>query len=95
MIEHANDIATWFLVLTLFFPRIGLLIAWFSGNIPTNTIPFWGDFFMAVFIPRILILIYIITNMGFAGWAAAHLIMCVLSYTASMINTTSRIKSNS
>jgi hypothetical protein len=50
---------------------------------------------MAVFIPRILILIYIITNMGFAGWAAAHLIMCVLSYTASMINTTSRIKSNS
>lgn len=42
MIEHANEIATWFLVLTLFFPRIGLLIAWNTGDIPFNSIPFWG-----------------------------------------------------
>lgn len=88
MIEHANEIATWFLVLTLFFPRIGLLIAWNTGDIPFNTIPFWGDFFMAVFIPRILILIYIITNMGFGGWAIAHLILCVMSFSAHIFRTT-------
>jgi hypothetical protein len=90
MIEHANDIATWFLVLTLFLPRLGLIIAWFSGDIPLNTIPFWGDFFMAVFIPRILILIYIITNMGFGAWAIAHLIVCVLSFVGNIIQVTMR-----
>lgn len=90
MIEHANDIATWFLVLTLFLPRLGLLIAYCNGTIPVNTIPFWGDFFMAVFIPRILILIYIITNMGFGAWAIAHLIVCVLSFTGNIIRVTMR-----
>lgn len=85
MIEHANDIATWFLVLTLFLPRLGLLIAYCTGAIPTNTIPFWGDFFMTLFIPRILILIYIITNMGFGGWAVAHLIFAVLAYTGNIL----------
>lgn len=78
-----NTIETWFLILSLIFPRLALIIAYFSNTIPANTIPFWGDFAMAALIPRILILIYIITNMGFGGWAIAHLIVCVLVYTAS------------
>ncbi len=80
-----NEIDTWFLVLTLFFPRLGLIIAYCNGVIPANNIPFWGDFFMAWFIPRILILIYIITNMGFGAWAIAHLILCIMSYAGGMV----------
>ena len=76
-----HDIATWFLILGLIFPRITLLIAYCSHSIPPNAIPFWGDFFMAALIPRVLILIYIVTNMGFGGWAIAHLIFAVLAYS--------------
>ena len=73
-----HDIAVWFLVLSLFVPRIALLIAYFSGAIPPNDIPFWGDFFMAVFLPRVLILIYIIMNLGFGAWAIVHLIVLLM-----------------
>lgn len=79
-----NEIAVWFLVLSLFFPRITLLIAYCNGVVPLNNIPFWGDFFMTLFIPRVLILIYIITNMGFGMWAIIHLIALVISYGCSV-----------
>lgn len=79
-----HDIDTWFLILSLFLPRLALIIALLTGNIPYNTIPFWGDFFMAVFIPRVLIFIYILTCLGFGGWAIAHLIFMILSFMASV-----------
>ncbi len=85
-----HDIVIWFLVLSLFLPRIALLIAYFSGSIPVNNIPFWGDFFMAVFIPRILVLVYIITNMGFGAWAIAHLIVLILSAVSTIVRTAVR-----
>lgn len=85
-----HNIDTWFLVLSLFFPRITLLIAWFDHSIPVNTIPFWGDCFMTIFIPRILILIYIGTNMGTGSvWFIVHLIMCIMGYILVMIRPTS------
>jgi hypothetical protein len=83
-----NDIDIWFLVLSLFFPRIALIIAYYSSNIPANTIPFWGDFFMAVFIPRILVVIYIATNIGYGMWFWIHLIFCIFAYLFSAIRTT-------
>lgn len=73
-----HDIATWFLVLSLFLPRIALLIAYCNNVIPPNQIPFWGDFFMALLIPRVLVLFYIITNMGFHAWAIVHLIFLAI-----------------
>lgn len=74
-----HDIDTWFLVLGLIFPRIALFIAFVTGTIPYNTVPFLGDLFMAFFVPRILILIYIITCLGFGGWFVVHLIFLFLA----------------
>ena len=68
-----GEIAIWFLVLGLIFPRITLFIAWMGGSIPANNIPFIGDLFMAIFVPRVLIIIYIATNMGFCPWFWIHL----------------------
>lgn len=86
--EH--DIAIWFLVLSLIFPRVTLLIAYFSGSIPPNIVPFWGDFFMAVFVPRVLVLIYIITNLEFGVWATIHLIALILVWGTNMVRRSGR-----
>ncbi len=70
-----HDIQIWFLILSLLFPRIALLLAWCNNQIPPNTIPFWGDFFMALLLPRLLILIYIGTNLGMTSvWFVVHVI---------------------
>jgi hypothetical protein len=75
------DIPVWFLILGLLFPRLTLLIAYCNDAIPTNNIPFWGDFMMAVFIPRILISIYIGTTMGCDNvWFIIHVIGAAISF---------------
>lgn len=78
-----NSIETWLLIATLFLPRIGLFIAWCTGQIPPNTIPFFGDVLLAILLPRLLMIIYIITNLGFGGWFWAHVIAWILVIGAS------------
>jgi len=78
--EH-SEIQLWLLILTLIFPRLGLIIAWFGGQIPYNTIPFVGDMLMAVFLPRLLMIIYIVTNLGTgSGWFWIHLFVFIISF---------------
>jgi hypothetical protein len=56
------------------------VIAWFNNQIPYNTIPFFGDVVLAVFLPRLLMVIYIATNLGpNNAWFWAHLIGFILA----------------
>ena len=72
-------IQTWFLTLSLFFPRLAIFIAWLSFSLPVwSGAPWLIKFLMAGFIPRILILIYIATIMGFCVWFWVHLIVTIL-----------------
>jgi NhaP-type Na+/H+ or K+/H+ antiporter len=71
----------YFLLFSLFFPRITMLVYFFQNWYPNNTVPFIGDLLLGVFIPRVLILIYIYQNMGYENiWFAAHLIVLILTY---------------
>jgi hypothetical protein len=73
------DIA--FLVLSLFLPRIALIIWYFMHAIPFSTIPVWGEILLAIFIPRVLILIYIAENLGTdSAWFWIHLVVAVFVY---------------
>ena len=77
--EHL--IQPWLLVLTLFVPRISLLIAYFIHQVPYNNIPFIGDILLYVFLPRVLMLIYIVDNLGTSSpWFWIHLVVAVLVY---------------
>ena len=77
-------IETWLLVLTLFIPRISLLIAYFSHQIPVNTIPFVADVLLYIFLPRVLMLIYIVDNLGFnSPWFWIHLVVAVIVWSKS------------
>ena len=81
-----HEIQLWLLVLTLFLPRLGLLIAWFSGQIPFNTVPFAGDALMAIFLPRVLMLIYIGTDLGTSNpWFYLHLVVALIAWGFSFL----------
>lgn len=70
-----------FLVLSLFIPRITLIIFYFTHSIPFNNVPLIGDFLLAVFLPRVLVLIYIVENYGIESpWFWIHLVMAILVY---------------
>jgi hypothetical protein len=71
----------YFLLFSLFFPRIVLLVYLFQGWYPENAVPQWADILLGVLAPRVLILIYIYQNMGYENiWFAAHLVVMILAY---------------
>ena len=73
----------YFLLFSLFFPRIVLLvyIFLFPQNYPANSVPQLADILLGIFVPRILILIYIYQNMGYDNiWFVAHLIVAIIAY---------------
>lgn len=71
----------YFLLFSLFFPRIVMLAFYAMHKFPANTVPLWGDIALGVLFPRILILIYIYQNMGYDNmWFAAHLVVAILAY---------------
>lgn len=73
----------YFLLFSLFFPRIVLVVflLMFPENFPSNAVPQWADILLGVLFPRILILIYIYQNMGVENvWFVAHLVVAILAY---------------
>lgn len=80
---------TYFLILTIFFPRLTLLVSYMSGLIPANIVPFWGDVVMGVFVPRVLVLIYIYHSLGIhSGWFWLHVVALILTYGGGSTVTT-------
>ena len=69
--EH--DIGIWFLLLSLFTPRIVLLFWWATHNLPYNDTPFLADLLGSIFLPRILVMVYIYQNQGTSSWFWLHL----------------------
>ena len=87
----------YFLLFSLFFPRIVLLVYVFlySNLYPVNFVPQWADILLGVLAPRILILIYIYQNMGYENlWFAAHLIVMILAYFGGSRETRRRTRSS-
>jgi hypothetical protein len=48
---------------------------------PANTVPQIVDILLGIFLPRVLILIYIYENMGYNNiWFIVHLVVMILAY---------------
>ena len=81
----------YFLLFSLFFPRMTMLVYLFEGWYPANLVQNWLDVVLGVFAPRILILIYIYQNMGYDNiWFAAHLVVMILTYFGGSKETARR-----
>ncbi|MEP6849976.1 MAG: hypothetical protein ABI999_14050 [Acidobacteriota bacterium] len=85
----------YFLLFSLFFPRLVMLVFLFRYPhlYPANSVPQLADILLGVFVPRILILIYIYQNLGYNNiWFAAHLIVMVLAYFGGSRETNRRYR---
>lgn len=72
---------TIFLVLSLFLPRTILIVYYFIHQIPANNMPFIGDALLTVFLPRVLVLIYVADNLGTSSpWFWIHLVVAIFVY---------------
>lgn len=80
-----HEIGIWFLLLSLFIPRITLFFWWVTGNLPYNTTPLVADIFASVLIPRILILVYIYGCMGMCAWFWIHLVMMLIVWVFNVM----------
>ena len=85
----------YFLIFSLFSPRIVLLIYLFMlpAQFPQNTVPQWADILLGIFMPRVLVLIYIYQNMGADNiWFIAHLVVMILAYFGGSRETIRRTR---
>ncbi len=78
-LHHAHILPLWFLVLSLFLPRVALFIAWFDQwtfpIIPVGSVILW------VILPRVLVLIFIYTSQGLSLWFLVHLLVALMVWS--------------
>jgi hypothetical protein len=72
----------WFLVLSLFLPRLALFVGWFDGwsfgvHPPLAALLLWA------FLPRVLVLISIYYVQGIGVWFFLHLFAAVVAWSGS------------
>jgi hypothetical protein len=86
----------YFLIFSLFFPRLVLLVflLLYPNLYPANAVPQWADILLGIFMPRVLILIYIYQNLGADNiWFVAHIIVMILAYFGGGRETARRRRS--
>ena len=90
LVVHA--IPLWFLVLSLFLPRICILLAWLQHSIPQFIPPVVGiiPIIVALLIPRVLILYWIYLDQGLGLWFLIHLIALLVAWGGTGGYTTTR-----
>ena len=77
-----HNIPLWFMVLSLFLPRICILVAWLQHSVPVY-IPTSVNLIqviVALLIPRILILFWIYQDQGIGLWFLIHAIGIVVAW---------------
>jgi hypothetical protein len=78
-----HTLPLWFLVFSLFLPRVALLLLWLEGA----TLPFHLHgllpLVVAVLLPRVLVLYLIYFDQGISLWFIIHLVAMVLAWGGS------------
>lgn len=79
-----HTLPLWFLVLSLFLPRLCIGLAWLQHSIPTyiptTVTPTLVQIIVALLIPRILILFWIYGDQGIGLWFLIHAVALVFAW---------------
>ncbi len=91
MSNHLFDVNTlavhalplWFLVFSLFLPRIALIIAWFDRDLVRFHLDSLLSPILALLLPRVLILVLIYRDQGLSMWFLIHAIAALMVWGGS------------
>ncbi len=77
-----HEIPLWFLVLSLFLPRLCMIIAWVQHSMVQYIPPTLGliPIIVALLVPRILILFWIYQDQGITIWFLLHVIALLVAW---------------
>ena len=78
-----HSLPLWFLVFSLFLPRVALAVAWLQGVLQPFHLHGAVPLVIAVLIPRILVLFLIYTDQGLSLWFLIHLLAALLVWGGS------------
>jgi hypothetical protein len=80
-----HAIPLWFLVLSLFLPRICILLAWLQHSMTAYIPPAVGliPVIVALLVPRLLILFWIYQDQGIGLWFLLHVIALLFAWGGS------------
>jgi len=80
-----HSIPLWFLVLSLFLPRLCILVAWIQHSMPHYVPSVVGliPIIIWVLAPRILILFWIYQDQGITIWLLLHIIALLCAWGGS------------
>ncbi len=73
----------WFLVFSLFLPRVALAVAWLQGVLTPFHLQGIVPLVIAVLLPRVLILYMIYVDQGLSLWFLIHLLVALLVWGGS------------
>ncbi|HVG26667.1 MAG TPA: hypothetical protein VM865_03590 [Acidobacteriaceae bacterium] len=75
-----HTLPLWFLVLSLFLPRVCLAIAWLQNSLAPFHLQGLIPLIVAIAVPRILILLLIYQDQGIGLWFLLHLVALVIAW---------------
>ena len=78
-----HTLPLWFLVFSLFLPRVALAIAWLQGALFPFHLNGVVPLVIAVLLPRVLILYLIYTDQGLSLWFLIHLVAALVVWGGS------------
>jgi hypothetical protein len=81
LVIHALPL--WFLVFSLFLPRIALLLLWLEGPVAAFHLHGLIPLIVAVLLPRVLILYLIYLDQGISLWFIIHLVAALMVWGGS------------
>ena len=73
----------WFLVFSLFLPRVALAVAWLQGALASFHLHGLVPLVIAVLLPRVLILYMIYVDQGISLWFVIHLVVALVVWLGS------------
>ena len=73
----------WFLVVSLFLPRIGLILLWVQGGLVPFHLNGLVPLIIALLLPRVLILYLIFLDQGVGLWFILHLLIALMVWAGS------------
>ena len=78
-----HTLPLWFLVFSLFLPRIALAVYWLESAMLPFHLHGWLPLVVAILLPRVLVLYLIYLDQGISLWFLVHLVTAVLVWGGS------------